>query len=160
MQATCVHSRRKASGSFEPLERDLYKVLAIDLPHARRLAYGVVLGQAGVSVIAALCAWVLSGQVAGLSALLGGGIATAGSLAMAGLVFGGAASGGAQRALGAFYVGEAVKLAVVVVLFALVLKTVRVAPLAMFAAFAATFLVYWIALLRALPSAGGVRGGA
>jgi ATP synthase protein I len=134
--------------------------LAIDLPHARRLAYGVVLGQAGVSVIAALCAWALGGQLAGRSALLGGGIATAGSLAMAGLVFSGAASGGAQRALGAFYVGEAVKLAVVVVLFVVVLKMVRVAPLAMFAAFAATFLVYWIALLRALPFAGGARGGA
>jgi len=131
--------------------------LAIDLPHARRLAYGVVLGQAGVSVIAALCAWALGGRLAGLSALLGGGIATAGSLAMAGLVFSGAASGGAQRALGAFYVGEAVKLAVVVVLFVVVLKMVRVAPLAMFATFAATFLVYWVALLRALPSGGAGR---
>jgi hypothetical protein len=35
-----------------------------------------------------------------------------------------------------------------------------VAPLAMFAAFAAAFLVYWIALLRALPGAVGARGGA
>ncbi len=133
---------------------------AIDLPQARRLAFGVVLAQAAVTVIAALCAWAIAGQLAAVSALIGGGIATVGSLAMAGLVFGGTAAGGAQRALGAFYIGEAVKLAIVVVLFAVVLKVMRVAPLALFAAFAATFLVYWIALLAALPALGGARRGA
>jgi ATP synthase protein I len=133
-------------------------VSAIDLPRARRLAFGVVLGQAVVSGIAALCAWALAGRVAALSALIGGGIATAGSLAMAGLVFGSVAKGGAQRALSAFYVGEAVKLAVVVVLFVVVLKVMTVAPLAMFAAFAATLLVYWIALVSALPATAGRRG--
>jgi ATP synthase protein I len=135
-------------------------VSVIDLPQARRLAFGVVLGQAVVSGIAALCAAALAGRVAALSALIGGGIATAGSLAMAGLVFGSAAEGGAQRAVSAFYVGEAVKLSVVTALFVVVLKVVTVAPLAMFAAFAATFLVYWIALLGARPTAGGAGGGA
>ena len=135
-------------------------MLAIDLPQARRLAFGVVLGQAVVSGIAALCAWALAGRVAALSALIGGGIATAGSLAMAGLVFGSAAHGSAQRAVSAFYVGEAVKLLVVAVLFVVVLKVMTVAPLAMFAAFAATVLVYWIALLTALSAVGGARRGA
>src|SRR5947209_20428803 len=113
-------------GSLEPLERDLYKVLATDLPHARRLAFGVVLGQAGVTVAAALCAWGIADRRAALSALLGGGIATAGSLAMARLVFGRGAGASAQRALDALYVGEAVKLAVVIVLSVPVLKWVRV----------------------------------
>jgi ATP synthase protein I len=135
-------------------------VLAIDLPHARRLALGVVLGQAGMTVTAALCAWAIADRRAGFSALLGGGIATVGSLAMAGLAFGGGSGVNAQRALGAFYVGEAVKLAVVIVLFGVVLKLVKVAPLAMFAAFAATLLVYWIALLAALPALGGAHRGA
>src|SRR5256885_1288067 len=139
-------------GSLEPLERDLYKVLATDLPHARRLAFGVVLGQAGVTVAAALCAWGIADRRAALSALLGGGIATAGSLAMARLVFGGGAGADARRALGALYLGEALKLAVVIALFVLVLRWVRVAPLAMLAAFAATLLVYWIALLAAPPT--------
>ena len=134
-------------------------MLAIDLPRARRLALRVVLGQAGVAVIAALCALALYGERAGLSALLGGGIATLASLAMVGLVFGGGA-GNAARALGMFYLGEAVKLLIVVVLFVVVLKLVRVVPLAMFAAFAATFLVYWIALVSALPGLGGARHGA
>ncbi|HEV8017584.1 MAG TPA: ATP synthase subunit I [Steroidobacteraceae bacterium] len=132
---------------------------AIDLPHARRLAFGVVLGQAGVTVTAALCAGILAGRVAALSALAGGGIATAGSLAMAGVVFGGTRAGSAQRALSAFYVGEALKLAVVVVLFVVVLKVMRVAPLAMFAAFAASWLVYWIALLSALRFSSGAHRG-
>jgi ATP synthase protein I len=131
--------------------------LAIDLPHARRLAFGVVLAQAAVTVTAALCAWGLADRRAALSALLGGGIATFGSLVMAGLVFGGGTAVNAQRVLGMFYVGEAVKVALVIVLFVMALKLVNVAPLAMFLAFAATFLVYWIALVGALPSLGSTR---
>jgi ATP synthase protein I len=131
--------------------------LAIDLPHARRLAFGVVLAQAAVTVTAALCAWGLADRRAALSALLGGGIATFGSLVMAGLVFGGGTAMNAQRVLGMFYVGEAVKVALVIVLFVMALKLVNVAPLAMFLAFAATFLVYWIALVGALPSLGSTR---
>jgi F0F1-type ATP synthase assembly protein I len=132
-------------------------VLAIDLPHARRLAFGVVLAQAAVTVAAALCALGLADRHAALSALLGGGIATLGSLVMAALVFGGGKGLDAQRVLGTFYLGEAVKVAVVIVLFVLTLKWVNVAPLAMLLAFAATFLVYWIALVSALPSLGRAR---
>lgn len=131
-------------------------MLAIDLPHARRLALRLVWGQAGVTVIAAVVAWGLSGRGAAWSAFLGGGIATVGSLAMVGLVFAGAAAA-APRIVAAFYTGEAVKLAVVVVLFMVVLRTVRVVPLAMLAGFAATYLVYWIALVGALPGMGGTR---
>ena len=127
---------------------------AIDLPHARRLAFGVVLGQAVVTAIAAGVALGVAGTVAALSTLLGGGIATAGSLAMAALVFGGAGAS-AQRVLGAFYVGEAVKLVVVVVLFVVALKLMRVQPLAMLAGFAATYLMYWVALAAALPRLTG-----
>jgi ATP synthase protein I len=134
-------------------------VSVIDLAQARRLAFGVVLAQAGLSIAAGLCGWVFSGQLAAVSALVGGGIATFGSLVMAGLVFGGDAARGAQRALSAFYLGELVKLAIVIVLFVVVLRVMRVAPLAMFAAFAATFLVYWIALLAALPTMSGTRRG-
>jgi len=130
--------------------------LAIDLPHARRLALGVVLGQAGVTVVVAVVGWGLAGRGAGGSALLGGGIATVGSLGMVALVFAGAAAD-AQRIVAAFYTGEAVKLALVVLLFVVVLRTVRVVPLAMLAGFAATYLVYWIALVGALPAMGGTH---
>ncbi|MDB6092330.1 MAG: hypothetical protein JWN85_5114, partial [Gammaproteobacteria bacterium] len=45
--------------------------------------------------------------------------------------------------------------ALVVVLFVVVLKMMKVAPLALFAAFMATFFVYWVALANALPPLGG-----
>jgi ATP synthase protein I len=133
-------------------------VSAIDLPQARRLAFGLVLGQAAVTVAAALCAWAVSGRRAAESAALGGGIATIGSLVMAGLVFG-RRTGDPKRALMAFYLGEAVKMLVVIALFVAVLKLVAVAPLAMLATFAITVLVYWIVLIAALPGVGSVRGG-
>jgi F0F1-type ATP synthase assembly protein I len=116
-------------------------VLAIDLPRARRLAFGVVLGQAGVTVVAALVAWGVAGVGAAQSALLGGGVANA------------------QRIVVAFYAGEALKLTVVATLFVVVLRTMRVVPLAMLSSFAATYLVFWIALIGALPSASGMRRG-
>jgi len=129
-------------------------VIATTEPNARRLAFGVVLGQAAVTLIVALSSWLIAGRGAALSALLGGGISTAASLVMAALSFGGSAGANAQRALRAFYVGEAVKVALVVLLFVVVLKVMTVAPLAMLAAYVATFFVYWVALANALPARG------
>jgi ATP synthase protein I len=122
-------------------------VVAIDLPNARRLAFGVVLGQAVVTGIVALLSFAMAGPAGGWSAILGGGISTLASLAMAVVAFGGA-SADAQRAVTAFYVGEALKLALVVALFVLVLKVMKVSPLPLFAAYMATFLVYWVVLAR------------
>ncbi|HVO47287.1 MAG TPA: ATP synthase subunit I [Steroidobacteraceae bacterium] len=135
-------------------------MIAIDLPKARRLAFSVVLWQAAVALGVALVCWAVADFRAAVSALLGGGIAASGSLLMAVLVFGGGKATDAQRVLGTFYLGEALKVALMMVLFVVVLKWMNVVPLAMFAAFAATFLVYWIALLSALPAAGRMRPGA
>lgn len=122
-------------------------MVAIDLPNARRLAYGVVLGQALVTGVVALLSFAMAGPVGAWSAAAGGGISTLGSLAMAAIAFGGDKPG-AQGAITAFYVGEAVKLALVVLLFVLILKVLKVSPLPLFAGYMATFLVYWIVLAR------------
>ena len=107
---------------------------AIDLPHARRLAFGVVLGQAAVTVIVALAVWGSAGRLAGISALLGGGVGTAGSLAMAVLGFRAPAQAGGMALLTGLSVGEAVKFGVIVVLFVLVLTLDEgLGPLAMLA---------------------------
>lgn len=132
-------------------------MIAIDLALARRLALSVVLGQAGVTVIAALLAWLLAGPQAAVSALLGGGISTAASLAMALLGFAGRAAVDPQRAVRAFFVGETAKIALMIVLFVMVLKTMKVVPLAMLGTYVATFFVHWVALANALPPLGGVR---
>jgi ATP synthase protein I len=130
-------------------------VIAIDLPDARRLALSVVLGQAAVTLICALAAWLIFDSRAALSAALGGGISAAASLAMALLGFGGRSATDPQRAVRAFFVGEIAKIAVMIVLFVAVLKTIKVVPLAMLGTYVATFFVFWVALANALPPLGG-----
>jgi ATP synthase protein I len=130
--------------------------VAIDLPRARRFALGVVAGQAAVTVIAGILALALAGSEGARSALLGGGIGTVANLAMALLSFGSRAGSDAQFAMRAFLVGEAVKLGLVVVLFVVVLKLLKVMPAALFAAYVATFVVYWVALASAMPAFGAL----
>jgi len=57
----------------------------------------------------------------------------------------------------AFFVGETAKIVVVIVLFAIVLKTMKVVPLAMLGTYVATFFVFWVALANALPPLGGTN---
>lgn len=130
-------------------------MIAIDLPDARRLALSVVLGQAAVTLICALAAWLIFDSRAALSAALGGGISAAASLAMALLGFGGRSATDPERAVRAFFVGEIAKIAVMIVLFVAVLKTMKVVPLAMLGTYVATFFVFWVALANALPPLGG-----
>lgn len=134
-------------------------MIAIDLALARRLALSVVLGQAAVSVICALAAWLIGDSRAAISAVLGGGISTVASLAMAIFGLGGRSAADPQRALRTFFVGETAKIAVMIVLFVVVLKTMKVVPLAMLGTYAATFLVVWLALANVLPPLGGPRRG-
>jgi len=112
---------------------------------ARRLAFGVVLGQAAVTLLAALAAWAVGGPHAGSSAALGGGIGTVASLGMALLI---KPAPSAVRILGSFFAGELVKVVLAIVSFVLVLKLAAVSPGPMFAAYMATFVVYWIVLAR------------
>ena len=131
-----------------------YNVIAIEVALARRLALSVVLGQAAVTAICALAAWLIADFHAALSAALGGGISTVSSLAMALLGFGRSVTD-PQRMVRTFFVGEAAKIAVMIVLFVVVLKTMKVVPLAMLGAYVATFFVFWVALANALPPLGG-----
>ena len=136
------------------------KVVSIDAAQARRVAYTVVAWQGAVTFVVALVCYAMSGRFAAMSALLGGGISTLASLVMAVLCFRTSTLANAQSAIRGFYVGEAAKLATVVVLFALVLRTLKVSPLAMFAAFMATFIVFWVALANALPTLGRSKDAA
>jgi ATP synthase protein I len=131
----------------------------VDLTQVRRLAFKVVLGQLAVTVLVALIC-LPAGPRAGLSALLGGGISTLASLGMVLVAFGRLAQGGVYRVAAAFFVGEVVKLAVIITLFVIVLRSMTVSPGPWFAAYLATFLVYWIALAGALwfSTAPGGRG--
>ena len=129
--------------------------VSIDAAQARRVAFTVVLWQGAVTLVVALVSFGMAGRLAAVSALLGGGISTLASLVMAALSFRRSSLANPQSAVRGFYVGEAAKLATVVVLFIVVLRTMKVSPLAMFAAYMATFFVYWVALANALPTLRG-----
>jgi ATP synthase protein I len=127
-------------------------VIAIDLPHARRLAFMCVRAQVVVTVLVAAVSLAVAGPRAAGSALIGGGASTAGSVAMALLAFGRLSGSSAERMLLAFFVGEIAKITAVIVVLVLALVFMKVNPVAMIAAFMATFLVYWVVLARALWS--------
>jgi F0F1-type ATP synthase assembly protein I len=134
-------------------------VLTVALPEARRLASGVVAGQAVVTLVVALACYGIAGSAAAVSAAIGGGISTFATLVLVLLAFRGAAAGDPGRAARAFFTGEAAKVVVMITLFVVVLKFVNVTAGALFAGFVATFFVYWIALANALPAFPGSTSG-
>ena len=130
-------------------------MVTLELPQARRLAASVVLGQVVVTVVAAALCFAVWGRIAGLSALVGGGISAIASAALAFIGFASPAGSDPQRVARAFYVGEGTKLAVTVALFVAVFLTMKVSFAALFGAYIATLFVYWIALANALPPLSG-----
>jgi ATP synthase protein I len=126
-------------------------VAAVELPGLRRVAYGVVLAQAVLTVLLAALCYFLWDPVAGVSVVLGGAIGSAGNLALAVIVFRKDAREMADL-VRAFYVGEAAKFGVTIVLFVVVLVTMKrmLVPGALFGAFVAAFVVHWLALPRAM----------
>lgn len=124
---------------------------AVELPGLRRVAYGVVLAQLALTAVIALVCYVQLGRNAAMSAAIGGGIGAASNLTLALLVFGRKPRELAEL-IRAFYVGEAAKIGVTIVLFVLVLATLKrmLVPGALFGAFVATFLVQWFVLPRAM----------
>lgn len=128
-------------------------------PYVRRLAFSFVLGQAAVTVVAGMLAWSIAGEQAALSALLGGGISTAGSLAMALVAFRRHTGLNALQMLMALFVGEAAKFLVIVGLFVVVLTLMKVSPVPMFGAYVATFFVYWVAFAGQWRGRAGAVSG-
>jgi ATP synthase protein I len=124
-------------------------VSTLDVSSARRIALKLVLGQAAATLGVAAVFLALSGALAARSALLGGGIGVAANLAMVMVAFRPAGSD-PKRIMRGFYRGEAVKLGLTVLLFAATLKFLVIAAAPFFVAYAATFLVYWIALARSV----------
>lgn len=133
--------------------------MANGLPGLRRVAYGLVLAQLILTVVLALVSLVFWSRNAALSAAIGGGIGVAANLVLALVAFRKEGLTLAQM-VSAFYVGEAAKFGVTIVLFVVVLATLRgkLLPGALFGAFVATFLVHWLVLPRAMRKLDGVKG--
>ena len=112
---------------------------------------GVFRCQLAVTLAAALIAWMVLGVNAAVSAVLGGVIAIASAFAYAWRALRPQRQAGAdaRRAFQAQVAGEGYKFAVTLLLFAGVFKGYdQLAALPLFLAYAATVVVYWMALLR------------
>ncbi len=106
--------------------------------------------QVFVTLVAGLAVGLALGMHAAISAMLGGaiGVLSAGAYAWRAL---GASKMGSdpKKAFQAQVAGEGYKFAVTLALFALVFKSYgQLAALPLFLAYAATIVVYWIALLK------------
>ena len=93
-----------------------------------------------------------------LSALIGGGIGAFSSLVMVLFVFRGGGEKSPGELIRGVYVGEFFKLILTVGLFIAVIVYVDVAILPLLIGYAATFDVYWAALLKAMPKVLGPGG--
>lgn len=122
--------------------------LQVSLSAARRMSLSVVAGQAVITVVATLVAWMVAGNRAGWSALLGGGISTLASLAMYASAFRHRAGTDPRQVARGFYLGEATKVGVTIVLIVLALVLWRPSLPAMMLAYMATLSAYWVALAR------------
>lgn len=118
------------------------------LPFHRWAVFPVLLAQAGVVILAALALWQWHGAVSGYSGLCGGLIAWLPNVYFAHRAFRYSGARAAQAIVRSFYAGEAGKLILTAVLFALTFAGVKpLAPLAVFGVFVLTQLVNWFAPL-------------
>lgn len=118
------------------------------LPFHRLAVFPVLLVQLLVLLLLALVLWQWQGAVAGYSGLCGGLIAWLPNVYFAHKAFRFSGARAAQAIVRSFYAGEAGKLVLTAVLFALVFAGVKpLDALALFGAFLLTQLVNWFAPL-------------
>jgi ATP synthase protein I len=118
------------------------------LPFHRLAVFPVLLTQLIVLLIAALVCWQWRGVTAGYSGLCGGLIALLPNIYFAHKAFRFSGARAAQAIVRSFYAGEAGKLILTAVLFALTFAGVKpLAPLAVFGVFLLTQAVSWFAPL-------------
>jgi len=118
------------------------------LPFHRLAVFPVLMTQLVVVLLLAAVLWQWKGVVAGYSGLCGGLIAWLPNMYFAHKAFRFSGARAAQAIVRSFYAGEAGKLILTAVLFALTFAGVKpLAPLAVFGVFVLTQLVSWFAPL-------------
>jgi ATP synthase protein I len=139
----------------------LGRILAIGIPLtnysfalARRQALMLVAGQVAIAGVVALICALMIDAAAGAAAAIGGGIGAVASLAQVASGFRSSSAGDAPAIARGFYRGEAMKIAVTVLLFVLALRGRHLAAGPLFAGYVATFVAYWVALWRSVGTRG------
>ena len=110
----------------------------------------LVAGQVAIAGIVALICAACMDPPAGVAAAIGGAIGAVASLAQVASGFRSSTAGDAPAIARGFYRGEAIKIAVTVLLFALALRGRHLAAGPLFAGYVATFAAYWVALWRSV----------
>lgn len=122
-----------------------------NLKQLRRVAYRLAAWQVALTAGVAAVAAALGGVAAAQSALMGGGISIVAGLYQALRMFSGQAALQPERFMRAVYTGEAIKIALTVALFIVVIRVMRPLFAPMIVAYAATFVVYLVALGTGYP---------
>ena len=122
-----------------------------NLKALRRAAYRLAAWQAALTFGVAAVAAAIGGGAAAQSALMGGGISIVAGLYQALRMFSGQAALQPERFMRAVYTGEAIKIALTVALFIVVIRVMRPQFAPMIVAYAATFVVYLAALGTGYP---------
>ncbi len=117
----------------------------------RRAAYRLAAWQAALTFGVAAVAAAVGGVPAAQSALMGGGISIVAGLYQALRMFSGQAALQPERFMRSVYTGEAIKIALTVALFIVVIRVMRPQFAPMIVAYAATFVVYLVALGTGYP---------
>lgn len=117
----------------------------------RRQALWVVVGQLIVAINGALICYAMWGALSSRSALIGGVIGAAATLAQVLIGLRGDGAGLVR--------GSALKLVVTAILLVTAMRIWRVAPEPLFLTYLATFLVYWLGLARSLRLTAQAGGG-
>jgi ATP synthase protein I len=117
----------------------------------RRAAYRLAAWQAALTFAVAAVAAAVGGVGAAKSALMGGGINIIAGLYQALRMYSGQAALQPERFMRAVYASEAIKIALTVALFIVVIRVMRPQFAPLIIAYAATFLVYLAALGTGYP---------
>jgi len=120
----------------------------------RRAAWRLAGWQMALTVVVAIAAAGLGTRHGGWSALAGGSIGTLAGLYQALRLFGRNAAADPAGFMRAVYVGEFMKVIITAALFVMAIRLMKPQFLPMMAAYAATFLAYWVALGTGFPWLG------
>lgn len=115
---------------------------------ARQGTYILIGLQLAVAVLVGLAAGLIAGRIAAWSAFTGGLINVIASLFMVLKMFAGGPGVGPQQWLSRILVGEALKFLITVALFVFAIVVLRAAFEPLILAYIATYVAYWIGLVR------------
>ena len=124
--------------------REMMGVRVINLQNLRGIKR-LFLYEISLTILVAVIAFLFSGSTAAISALLGGVVSIIPNICFASKLFRHQGANSAKKIINDFYKGEALKIFLSVVLFALVFKFIYIMPLVFFAVYIMVQICIWFA---------------